>query len=73
MSCKRSVVWELFQKQENNVSKCIRCNKLIRYAGNTSNMFSHIKHYHPRQFYEIKKEKEANEQDLTDGVESDLR
>lgn len=54
-SSKKSNVWKCFTKiiGNGNVAKCKICQKSIKYCGNTSNMFSHVKTIHKAAFLEI--------------------
>ncbi|GJQ78788.1 hypothetical protein Trydic_g2819 [Trypoxylus dichotomus] len=56
MDTKRSIVWRYFvdcRKSGDNTVECKSCMKRYAYQGNTTNMFHHIKTYHPHLYNEI--------------------
>ncbi|XP_037546644.1 6-pyruvoyl tetrahydrobiopterin synthase [Nematolebias whitei] len=42
---KRSIVWTYFTCVNENEAKCSLCSKCIRYCGNTTNLFKHMKNH----------------------------
>lgn len=42
---KRSIVWTYFTCENENEAKCSLCSKSIRYCGNTTNLFKHMKNH----------------------------
>ena len=54
---KRSAMWLYFQAENETTAKCGICKKLLRYSGNTANLYKHIKN-HPKENMELQKRRE---------------
>ncbi|XP_026328606.1 zinc finger BED domain-containing protein 6-like [Hyposmocoma kahamanoa] len=50
---KTSSVWKFFNKIDDKSSKCKLCLKIIRSAGNTTNLMGHIRNIHKSSYLEI--------------------
>lgn len=50
MAPPKSKVWAYFEKCPDNVAKCKNCLKPIKFSGNTTNLFSHLKLAHPKLY-----------------------
>lgn len=68
---KKSIVWEFFNKnyEDNKVIsvQCIKCNAIIKFYGNTTNLKDHLKKKHPIQLSEA--EGQQNPMENTDSAE----
>ena len=49
---KRSAVWLYFQAENVTTATCVICKKLVKYSGNTTNLFKHMSN-HANQFEEL--------------------
>lgn len=50
---KTSSVWQFFNKIDDKSSKCKLCQKMIRSAGNTTNLMGYIRNVHKSSYLEI--------------------
>lgn len=56
----RSKAWSFFTKLTENTASCNLCGNVVKYSGNTSNLFKHMKTNHPFQ-NETKQSMEGSE------------
>lgn len=54
---KRSAVWQYFQADNETTASCVICKKAVKYSGNTTNLFKHMKN-HEKENAELKKRRE---------------
>lgn len=45
MSPPRSKAWNCFKKKNSSIAVCKICTKEVKYCGNTSNLFKHLKNH----------------------------
>lgn len=45
--CKKSIVWDHFDKLANGQVQCKMCKKTLKFFGNTTNLNQHLKRIHP--------------------------
>ncbi|XP_013880468.1 6-pyruvoyl tetrahydrobiopterin synthase [Austrofundulus limnaeus] len=59
---KRSLVWSYFTCVDENVANCNVCSKCVRYCGNTTNLFKHLRNHNvENNELQKKRSKEAEE------------
>lgn len=54
---KRSVVWLYFQAENETTATCTICRKSLKYSGNTTNLYKHMKNHGPENA-ELQKRRE---------------
>uniref|UniRef100_A0A3B1JDP8 BED-type domain-containing protein n=1 Tax=Astyanax mexicanus TaxID=7994 RepID=A0A3B1JDP8_ASTMX len=54
---KRSAVWLYFDAQNESTASCIVCNRAVKYSGNTTNLYKHMKN-HAAENAELQKRRE---------------
>lgn len=59
---KRSAVWRYFTPVNENTANCDVCKKVIRYCGNTTNLYKHLKR-HEKESLELQSEREEPNSD----------
>ena len=50
---KRSRVWKHFLESDNNTVTCVLCHEIIRNGGNTTNLSSHLRTKHLKEYNKI--------------------
>ena len=60
----RRVMWRYFMAVNENLANCDVCKKAVRYCGNTTKLYKHIKNHEKENSELQKKGTEGNQTDL---------
>ena len=53
-------MWLYFQAESETTATCVICKKLVKYSGNTTNLYKHIKNHHKENTELQKRREERN-------------